>query len=139
MRYNGTMYYIIHGSKNPYNYCSKKLAYFGQSLKQMSTCQLQGVVSRALQDIISKFVYCKNHTSYENFKLKLSTCMCTQSMALGTRTKFQLEILNINLVSGNVYFCKIILESSQNVSEPNLRSLSQTGIINLQLTGQNVS
>ena len=65
--------------------------------------------------------------------------MCTQSMALGTRTKFQLEILNINLVSGNVYFCKIILESSQNVSEPNLRSLSQTGIINLQLTGQNVS
>ena len=34
-------------------------------------------VSRALQDILSKFVYCRNRTSCENFKLKL--CMCAQS------------------------------------------------------------
>ena len=72
-------------------------------------------VSRALQDILSKFVYCRNRTSYENFKLKL--CTCAQSHALGTRTKFQLEILTINVISGMVYFREIILESSRNVSK----------------------
>ena len=77
-------------------------------------------VSRALQDILSKFVYCRNHTSYENFKLKL--CTCAQSPALGTRTKFQLEILTINVISGMVYFHKIILESSRNVSETTPRA-----------------
>ena len=72
-------------------------------------------VSRALQDILSKFVYCRNHTSDENFKLKL--CTCAQNHALGTHTKFQLEILTINVISGIVYICKIILERSRNVSE----------------------
>ena len=43
--------------------------------------------------------------------------MCAQSMALGTRTKFQLEILTINVISGIVYFREIILESSWNISE----------------------
>ena len=38
-------------------------------------------------------------------------------MALGTRTKFQLEILTINVISSSVYFREIILESSWNVSE----------------------
>ena len=37
--------------------------------------------------------------------------------ALGTRTKFQLEILTINVISGMVYFRDIILESSRKVSE----------------------
>ena len=78
-----------------------------------------GVVSLTFrelpQDSLSKFVYCRNHTSYENFKLKL--CTCAQSHALGTCTKFQLEILTINLNSGIVYFRKIILRSSWNVSE----------------------
>ena len=69
----------------------------------------------ALQNIFSKFMYLRNHISYENFKLKL--CMCTQSHALGTSTKFQLEILNINVISGIVYFHEIILESSRTVSE----------------------
>ena len=46
-------------------------------------------VLQALQHIISKFMYCRNHT-YENFKLKL--CMYSQSHALGMRTKFQLEM-----------------------------------------------
>ena len=35
-------------------------------------------VSRALQDILLKFVYCRNRSSYENFKLKL--CTCAQSI-----------------------------------------------------------
>ena len=72
-------------------------------------------VSRALQDIISKFVYYWNRTSYENFKLKL--CTCAQSHALGTRTKFQLEIITESLIFDIVYFPEIILKSSRNVSE----------------------
>ena len=72
-------------------------------------------VSRALQNILSKFVYCRNSTCDENFKLKL--CTCAQIHALGTRTKFQLETLIINVISGVVYFRKIILESWRNVSE----------------------
>ena len=46
-------------------------------------------VSRALQNILSNFVYGRNRTSYANFKLTLYTC--AQS-----HTKFQLEILTIN-------------------------------------------
>ena len=72
-------------------------------------------VSRALQDILLKFVYCRNRASYKNFKLKL--CTCPQSHALGTHTKFQLEILTINVISGMVYCHDIILESSRNVNE----------------------
>ena len=64
-------------------------------------------VSRALQDILSKIVYCRNRTSFENFKLKL--CACAQSHALGARTKFQLEILTINVISGIMHFREIIL------------------------------
>ena len=72
-------------------------------------------VSRILQNILSKFVHCRNRTSYVNFKLKL--CECAQSHALGTCTKFQLEILTINVISGIVYFREIILESSRSISE----------------------
>ena len=72
-------------------------------------------VSRALQNILSKFVYYLNRISYENFKLKL--CTCAQSHALGTRTKFQFEILSINVISDIVYFREIILGCSRNVSE----------------------
>ena len=52
-------------------------------------------VSRALQNILYKFVYCKNRTYYESFTLKL--CTCAQPHAFGTHTKFQLEILTINV------------------------------------------
>ena len=62
-------------------------------------------VSQALQIILLKFVYCRNRTSCENFKLELYTC--TQSHALGTRTKFQLEIPTINLISGIVFFARL--------------------------------
>ena len=80
-----------------------------------------GGVSRALQNILSKSIYYQNSTSYENFKLKL--CTYAQSMALGTRTKFLLEILSINVISGTVYFREIILKSSQNVSETHTPSV----------------
>ena len=43
-------------------------------------------ISRALQDVISKFVYCRNCTSYENFKLKL--CMCAQNHIQNFKLKF---------------------------------------------------
>ena len=60
-------------------------------------------------------MYCRNSTSYENFKLKL--CKCTRSHELDTRTKFQLEILIVNVIFGIVYFREIILRSWGNVSE----------------------
>ena len=41
----------------------------------------------------------------------------------GTRTKFQLETLIINVISGILYFRKIILETSWNVSESTPRHL----------------
>ena len=37
-------------------------------------------------------------------------------MDLGTRTKFQFEILTINVIASIVYIREIILESSRNVS-----------------------
>ena len=72
-------------------------------------------VSRALQNVLLKFVYSRNHTSYGNFKLKF--CMCAHSHAMGTHTRFQLDNLTINVISAIVYFCKIILESSWNISK----------------------
>ena len=42
---------------------------------------------------------------------------CAQNCALGTGTKFELEIFTLNVISGIVYFRDIILESSQIVSE----------------------
>ena len=76
-------------------------------------------VSWAFQNILSKFMYCGYRTSYENFKPKL--CMCAQGHALVTHTKFQIEILTINVISGTAYFRKIIFESSWNVGETNPR------------------
>ena len=73
-------------------------------------------VSQALQAILSKFVYCRNRTFLWEFQAE-TLCVCDQSHALGTRTKFQLEILTIDVISGIAYFHKIILESSWNVSE----------------------
>ena len=60
-------------------------------------------------------MYCTNSTCDENFNLKL--CTCAQSLALGTRTNFQIEILTINVISGVVYFRENILGSLRNVSE----------------------
>ena len=49
-------------------------------------------------------MYCRNHTSHENFKLKL--CTCAQSHALGTRTQFQLEIFTLALHIFTWSFCR---------------------------------
>ena len=105
----------------------------GGCIRKLSHCPNQwwsGVcftnASRALQDILSKCVYCRNRASYEKFKLKL--CTCAQSHALGTRTKFQLEILIINVVS-SIYFRKIILESLRIVSETPPGILVPHGVI----------
>ena len=72
-------------------------------------------VSRALQNILSKFVYFKIPSSYENFNLKFYTC--AQSHTLDTRVKFRHEILTINVITGSVNFREIDFESSPNVSE----------------------
>ena len=68
-----------------------------------------------------QIAYCGNHTSCENFKLKL--CTCAQSCALGTRMKFQLEILTINVISRIVYFRRIILQSPRNICETTVWTL----------------
>ena len=49
------------------------------------------IILWVLQNNRTKIYYARNHIFGENSKLKL--CMCAQSMALGTRTKLQLEIL----------------------------------------------
>ena len=72
-------------------------------------------VSRALQNNLAKIYNASNHIYGENFKLK--PCACAQSMALGTRTKFQLEMLIGSAISATHKFRENILESSQNVSE----------------------
>ena len=72
-------------------------------------------VSRALQNNFAKIYNASNHMYGENFKLKL--CTCAQSMALGTRTKFQIEMLIGSAISVTHKFRENILESSRNVSE----------------------
>ena len=72
-------------------------------------------VPRALQNNLAKIHNTRNHIYDQNFKLKL--CTCAQSMALGTRTKFQLEILITSTISAIHKFRENILESSRNVSE----------------------
>ena len=55
------------------------------------------------------------HIYGENFKVKL--CTCAQSMALGTCTKFLLEILVSSTISAIHTFQENILKNSQNISE----------------------
>ena len=76
-------------------------------------------VSRALQNNLPKIHNTGNHIYDENFKLKI--CTCAQGHALGTRTKFQLEILIRTTISAIHKFQENILESSRNVSETNAR------------------
>ena len=93
----------------------------------------QGVVSLTFLELSKIFSWnlciCRNRSFHENFKLKL--CMCAQSHALGTRTKFQLEILTINVISSIVYFREIILESLRNVSETTSSHLYQGSLAKL--------
>ena len=71
--------------------------------------------SRAPQNNLAKIYNARNYICYENSKLK--RCTCVQSMAWGTRTKFQLEILIRSAISAIHKFRENILESSPNVSE----------------------
>ena len=94
--------------------CTKSSMYFW--VQQWLSTHQRGVsltFHETLENILLKFVYCRSHTSYENFKLKL--CMCAH--ALGTRKKFWVEILAINVISATVYIREIILKSSRNASE----------------------
>ena len=86
-------------------------------------------VSGALQNNLAKIHNTGNHIYGENFKLKL--CTCGQSMALGTHTKFQLEILMRTTISAIHKFQENIFESSRNVSETTPRSLLISNWISL--------
>ena len=80
-------------------------------------------ISWALENNLAKIHNARNHIYGENFMLKL--CTCAQSMALGTRTKFQLEMLIKNTISAKHEFQANILESLWNVNETPYRSLGE--------------
>ena len=82
-------------------------------------------VSRALQNDLAKIYIVRNNISVENFKLKL--CTRAQSMDLGTRTKFELEIL-ISTILVIYKFRGNVLESSRNFSETPPRGMLQCKI-----------
>ena len=88
-------------------------------------------VSRALQNNLAKIHNARNHIYGENFKLKL--CTCAQSIALGSRTKFQLEILIKSTISVIHKFRENILESSRNLSETTPSPLKAEGLSGLIL------
>ena len=92
-------------------------------------------VTGALQNNLAKIHNTGNHIYGENFKLKL--CTCAQSHALGTRTKFQLEILIRTTISAIHKFQENILESLRNVSETT--SWSQLTLKSLRLTAFNAT
>ena len=94
---------------------------------------------QALQNNLAKIHNARNHICGENFKLKL--CTCAQSMALGTHTKFQLEILIRGTISAIHKFWENILESSRNVSEttPRLQMCKIENVSTYQsLPGENL-
>ena len=62
----------------------------------------------ALKNYLAKIYNARNHIYGENFKLKL--CTCAQNMALGTGTKFQLEILIRSMIFTIHKFREYILE-----------------------------
>ena len=72
-------------------------------------------------------IYSARNSIYgENLKHKF--CMCAQSMALGTRTKFQLEIIRRSTISAIHKFQDNILESLWNVSETPPRIFSENWV-----------
>ena len=75
-------------------------------------------ISQVFQNDLSNFLCCRN-TSYENFKIKLRTC--AQSHALGTCTRFQLEILTINVHIFTRLFwrtCEILVKQDPGHRQP---------------------
>ena len=83
-------------------------------------------VPRALQNNLLKIHNARNHTSCENFELE--RCTCTQSMPLGTRTKFQLKIITRSKISSIRTFQETISESSRDVSEAH-KAFRESGVV----------
>ena len=83
-------------------------------------------VSRAPQNILAKIHNTRNHIYGENFNMKI--CTCAQSKALGTRTKFQLEILITSTICAIHKFRENFLESSRNVSETTPSTMTETAV-----------
>ena len=79
-------------------------------------------VSPDLINNLAKIYSARNNIYAENLKLKL--CTCTQGHALGTRTKFQLEILIRSTILVIYRFRENVLESSRNVSETPPKNVS---------------
>ena len=84
-------------------------------LGEAGGCFTNGLL--ALQNNLVKIYKARNHINGVNFKLIL--CIYAQSMALGIRKKFQLEIIIRNMISAMHNFWENIFESSWNVSETN--------------------
>ena len=112
-----------HGSTRIYSSNSYGIHSVYQTILASATGGCFTNVSRSLQYILSKFSFCRYHTFHENFTLKRT---CAQNHALGTGTKFQHEILSINVICGIVYFREIIFESSRNISETTLWTTTLT-------------
>ena len=116
---------LMHGKSNRLNTCSmgwltariEHFFYVSMELRQTPVgpggCFTN--VSRAPHNNLAKIYKARNYIHGENFKLK--RCTCAQSMDLGTRTKFQLEILIRSTISAIHKFRENILESSRNVGE----------------------
>ena len=79
-------------------------------------------VSRILQSNLTKIFNARIYFCGEIFKLKL--CTRDQSMALGIRIKFQLEIIVRSTISAIHKFRENIFESSRNVSEATPRHVT---------------
>ena len=92
---------VAHLSRNNFHYKDKTISppsylYNGNpQIVEPGGCFTN--VSRALQNNLAKIYSARNHIYGEKFKPKL--CTCAQSMALGTRTKFRLEILIRSTIS----------------------------------------
>ena len=87
-------------------------------------------VSWALQNNLAKIYNANNHIYGANFKLKL--CTCAQSMALGTRTKFQLEMLIGSAISATHKFRENILRARETlVKQPPVIWEAEVSIISL--------
>ena len=86
-----------------------------ENIKPALLAFCEGILTGKDQNNLAKICNASNNIYAENLKLKL--CKCAQSMVLGTRTKFQLEILTTRPILVIYKFRENILESSRNVCE----------------------
>ena len=86
-------------------------------------------VLRGLQNNLTKIHNARYRMYGENFKLK--HCSCAQSMALGTRTKFQLEIL-ITITISTIHKFRECLGKPASINESTPRPSTSMILILLQ-------